>query len=444
MSVKIAVLVLNYNGKKHLTGFLKAAAFLQNEPEAEVVVVDNASCDDSLDFVRREFPWVHIVRNDSNYGWGEGYNVGIETLVAEGRHYSHYMFINNDVFPTKEWYERLLRAVKEAPPEIGEIGCRALFATRFIVEDLFVCAPDDAERLAYDLLPANEHSEPEVATDGGKARMRGRVVPFTKPVFSSFAKHLPPDASAPFAWYSSRVRNLTRRAVSLELPAHLSLVRQVRLSDTTNLLFVKRAAVGAPTKIELPGNEQFFVIRLVEEGEADVEFVQNSGIGINALFEGFDLHSYQPKTTPQDHGAVHGICGVCKIVKKEAFEAVRGFDTAYFMYYEDLDFSLRLVRQGYRFQVVEDAYLRHVHSGSSKAGSLFFWRQVAWSRFYFQYKHAGLLKRLRTWVSYHLRSKREQSEEQHWMSRVHTLVLDRFRREYARSYILGPDREERG
>lgn len=62
-----------------------------NLPSAEVIVVDNASTDDSLDMLRLEFPWVRVIANESNVGFTHANNQGI--VASQGR---YVLFLNPD------------------------------------------------------------------------------------------------------------------------------------------------------------------------------------------------------------------------------------------------------------------------------------------------------------------------------------------------------------
>ena len=65
--MKIAVVILNWNGEKLLEQFLPSIA--KYSPEATVYIADNASTDDSISYVKAFFPSVKIVKNDSNLGF---------------------------------------------------------------------------------------------------------------------------------------------------------------------------------------------------------------------------------------------------------------------------------------------------------------------------------------------------------------------------------------
>lgn len=436
---KIAILVLNYNGRKHLEGFLASGMFLRHEQTADVIVVDNASCDDSLEFVRKSHPWVKIVRNDSNYGWGEGYNQGIARLIQAGHVYSHYMFINNDVFPDETWYRRLLAAVESAPADIGEIGCRAVFAAPFLTEEVAAVVHGDANQLAWRFTTSSDHDLFEVQNRGGVVQAVIRASTGPKPTPGHLERHLSTPERGAESHYGLIVENTGGSPVELDLRPHLSVARTVPIADDFTLAVLRKNPGERRVKIE--SKSRIVMLRLVMPGEPLRYLIQNSGIGLNERFEGYDLHAYDDRDTRQKTDLISGICGVCKTVTREAFESVGGFDTNYFMYYEDLDFSLRVKAKGYKTLLAQDAVLRHVHAGSSKARSPFFERQVTWSRYYFQFLHAGFFRRLKTWLSFQYYALIESRAEFHRMSAPHVIALDKFRKAFfRRSYVLGPKR----
>ena len=98
---KIAVVILNYNGASMLEKFLPSVVAFS--PEADVIVADNASNDNSVDLLVDKFPSVPIIRLDRNYGFADGYNKALAQVEAE-----YYMLLNSDVEVTEGWLSPLL------------------------------------------------------------------------------------------------------------------------------------------------------------------------------------------------------------------------------------------------------------------------------------------------------------------------------------------------
>ena len=95
--MKIAIVILNWNGKALLEQFLPSVV-MHSQGIADIYVADNASTDDSIAFVEATFPTVKIVRNDINGGFAKGYNDALKHIDADV-----FCLLNNDVEVTKDW-----------------------------------------------------------------------------------------------------------------------------------------------------------------------------------------------------------------------------------------------------------------------------------------------------------------------------------------------------
>lgn len=113
----VSVIVLNWNGAGVLPRCLEALAG-QTCRDIEVLVVDNASRDGSVDDVAARWPGFRLVRLGRNVGFAAGNNRGAE--LARGRWLA---FLNNDAFPEPEWLERLFQAAA-AHPEFSFFASR--------------------------------------------------------------------------------------------------------------------------------------------------------------------------------------------------------------------------------------------------------------------------------------------------------------------------------
>ncbi|MBC8399510.1 MAG: glycosyltransferase family 2 protein [Flavobacteriales bacterium] len=99
--MKTAVVVLNWNGKAWLEKFL--ANLVKHSQESTVFVADNASTDDSVDFVKSNFPSVKIIINASNGGYAKGYNDALKQIDAE-----YFVLINSDIEVTEDWLSPII------------------------------------------------------------------------------------------------------------------------------------------------------------------------------------------------------------------------------------------------------------------------------------------------------------------------------------------------
>ena len=106
--MKIAVVLLNWNGQKLLEQFLPA--LVQYSPEATIYLADNASTDDSVAFVKASFPTIQIIENSTNLGFAGGYNMALKTIDAD-----ILALVNTDVEVTKNWLSPIIETFKTEP-----------------------------------------------------------------------------------------------------------------------------------------------------------------------------------------------------------------------------------------------------------------------------------------------------------------------------------------
>ncbi|MBU8881719.1 glycosyltransferase family 2 protein [Kaistella sp. DKR-2] len=99
--MNLAIAILNWNGKSWLEKFLPTVN--AHSENAEIYVIDNASTDDSVQFLTSNFPNVKIIRNLTNFGFAGGYNEGLKKIDAE-----IYCLLNSDVEVTENWLKPVL------------------------------------------------------------------------------------------------------------------------------------------------------------------------------------------------------------------------------------------------------------------------------------------------------------------------------------------------
>ncbi len=95
--MSVAVIILNWNGRKYLQQFLPT--LLQySKDEAEIIVADNASTDDSVAFLKSSYPDIRIIQNPENGGFSRGYNLALRQVEAD-----YYILLNSDIEVTENW-----------------------------------------------------------------------------------------------------------------------------------------------------------------------------------------------------------------------------------------------------------------------------------------------------------------------------------------------------
>jgi GT2 family glycosyltransferase len=116
------VVIVNHNGARYLEACLQALEAQELEGGFEVVVVDNASSDGSLDWLRRQGPRLKLVEAGRNLGFAAGNNLGFRS--AGGR---HLVMLNSDTRVRPGWLRALVAAVA---PGVGAVTSKLVFADR--------------------------------------------------------------------------------------------------------------------------------------------------------------------------------------------------------------------------------------------------------------------------------------------------------------------------
>lgn len=109
----LAVIILNWNGRSLLEKFLPSAVRHTISDQADLIVADNGSTDDSVEWLTENYPQVGLIRLDRNYGFAEGYNRAIEMT-----RYPYTILLNSDVEVPEGWWQPLLTFMR-GNPDVG-------------------------------------------------------------------------------------------------------------------------------------------------------------------------------------------------------------------------------------------------------------------------------------------------------------------------------------
>src|SRR5690606_39257478 len=100
--MKVAIVILNWNGKTLLETFLPSV--ILHSDNAKIYLADNASTDDSVAFIKKKYPEIHLIQNKENAGYAQGYNLALKHVDAD-----IYCLLNSDVEVTKHWLKPILQ-----------------------------------------------------------------------------------------------------------------------------------------------------------------------------------------------------------------------------------------------------------------------------------------------------------------------------------------------
>lgn len=120
-SIKISIILVNYNGADVLTDCLNSVEKFIPRYNYEIIIVDNDSQDNSIDIIENKFPNIKLIKLSKNIGFGSGNNAGAK--VAKGE----FLFLlNTDTIITSNILPHLIDLMEENP-EVGIIGPKLLF-----------------------------------------------------------------------------------------------------------------------------------------------------------------------------------------------------------------------------------------------------------------------------------------------------------------------------
>jgi GT2 family glycosyltransferase len=108
MNYTTAVVILNWNGIEQLRTFLPSV--VEHTLDAQIIVADNASTDNSIDWIQQNYPQVKIISLPENYGYAGGYNEALKFVDAD-----FLVLLNSDIEVTPGWLEPLINALINNP-----------------------------------------------------------------------------------------------------------------------------------------------------------------------------------------------------------------------------------------------------------------------------------------------------------------------------------------
>ena len=114
--MKLSIVIVSYNVRSYLEQCLQSVQKALKGIEGEVWVVDNLSSDDSVEVVRRDYPWVHLIVNQENLGFSRANNLAIRQSQSD-----YVLLLNPDTIVAEETLSGVLQFM-DAHPEAGGAG----------------------------------------------------------------------------------------------------------------------------------------------------------------------------------------------------------------------------------------------------------------------------------------------------------------------------------
>ncbi len=109
LNPSVAIVILNFNGRKHLELFLPSI-MVTNYAPLQIIIADNGSTDDSIPFLQSNYPAIFILQNSINLGFAGGYNWALKNVEAD-----YFILLNSDVEVTPNWINPIIQLMESNP-----------------------------------------------------------------------------------------------------------------------------------------------------------------------------------------------------------------------------------------------------------------------------------------------------------------------------------------
>jgi hypothetical protein len=395
----VTVQVLNWNGQALLPACLDALAKQDLDPALwQTWVVDNASADDSLDLLARDYPDVHVVRNSRNLGFAGGNNVGLRAVTTP-----YVVLLNNDAYPEPDWLSHLLGSIhgegntSNEPARdrrVAAVTSKVLFQDRYLL-------------LTFETPPHTTAVDPrELGAMLLRVEVDGNDV--TEDILWDSGAYGPeePPGDARFRWSRPTgsllvpVVGTTRSAAEVTVQVTARADRDKPL--TWNWDAPEDGTTGSGATVHLtttPTTHEFHIpagTTLVDVVNNVGSILLNGGYGADRGYQEIDTGQYD-----QDE-EVFLLCGAAVCLRTDALADAGVFDDDFFLYYEDTDLSWRLQLAGWDIRYTPDALVRHEHSASSGEWSPLFTFHVERNRLLMLVKDAPAGLAWRQILRFHL------------------------------------------
>ncbi len=342
----VRLVVLNYNGGDDTVRAVDALHRLEwPTDELEVVVVDNASTDGSVERIRHLYPSVRTIRLPTNDGFPAN-NLALRHLTGV----RYVGLVNNDAFVAPDFLAPLVDAL-DADPGLGAASPLMVFERQFVDTELTTTAAlvgrGDPRALGVKISG--------LRIDGVDVWRHAQI-----PVGGFGAET---SSSERYEWTSDRAVLRVPVARHAEVPSSV----EVCLSAVGPKQVTVRSGT-AETTLRVTDDAAWFTVGLAGE---PYDVVNNAGSLVFASGYGADRGFGDPRSVweGREGDEVFAWCGGAVVLRPEYLADVGLFDERFFLYYEDTDLSWRGQGRGWRYRFVPDSVVFHLHAATSVEGS---------------------------------------------------------------------------
>lgn len=362
----VSIIIVNYNGRELLDTCLASLKKIDYPKDKyEVIVVDNHSSDDSAVFVHKHYPEHYLIRNETNLGFSGGNAIGLRYANGE-----YIVLLNTDVIVERNWLSSLVRAAEK--PEIGIVNSKLYFSTPFLELSLTSSqlsksdidgGTDFSPRgvLLENIICMSKRNTELVSYESGfyKCDNSGIVVRWSN---GDSRILLPFDDNFALNEYKITLHSPTNqkeKTISYEI----KLAEKILSKGTLSFSQVQHISLKIP--ISLARRHFIWLVQNAGNVVFSDGYGKDRGSQITRR-EGFIREFYERDNPYFDKPAqLLAFCGASCLIRRKVIESVGFFDEKYYMYYEDLDLSLRAWLYGWDIVFEPTSIAFHKHRASS-------------------------------------------------------------------------------
>ncbi len=384
----VSIILVNFNGKELLARCIESI-LEQKYPKnkIEVIVVDNASTDGSVNLVKRKYPFVKVISLRTNKGFTGGNNKGIEKSTGE-----YLVLLNNDTKVTPQWLSELVIAAQ--PKQVGLVSSKLLLDTPFVelvLESSLIQLSDFSN--TTDFSPRGVMVENVVGETAELTQLIWYDHGFTD---EAEVDEIPTRwTTGPASMYLPVVESHGEFQVTMHgYPSTQDLITQVSAKVGGELVFKTTLHANEVRQLSLDVNKSvikkhsFYLVQnagniLLRNGYGKDRGSVTRITKKNAYehYEKDSLYFHEPHQ-------IFAVCGAACLIKREVIDLIGKLDDRYFMYYEDLEISLRAWRMGWDSVYAPKAVVYHKHRATTgKNSSAFFIHMVEKNHLFFVITH---------------------------------------------------------
>lgn len=362
----VSIIMVNYNGKHLLEESLAAISKLKYpKNKIEVIIVDNNSNDDSVPFIKKAYPQHKLIQSSTNTGFTGGNNLGFNEAKGE-----YLILLNTDVTVEPLWLENLVKAAEDKA--VGIISSRLRYAIPFVelhIKSLAV--PRSQLTASVDHSPVGilledikcereELDELVFYRDGFYPSQIGELA--TRRIKGSASVSLPMPQNLETFAYTFTIHGFDSKSLK-SIPVEFYVGNEIVASTHVSMNEVKQITITLD-QAKIKKHLRWYI--------------QNAGNVVlsNGLSKDrgsvLDLRDPKQKEFYEEENAFYdkpaellAACGAACLIKRAVIDHVGFLDGHYFMYYEDIEFSIRAWRAGWKIKYEPQAIAYHKHRATT-------------------------------------------------------------------------------